>query len=175
MAYNWEKTFKSMSSQELYKIYMGQTLKPKDAIPFAKKELDQRGFDFDDMDTNIKNWQLIKALEDKEYDWFSYGFIFHIPLKILPLLVIGFVILFYLLGRYAGGSEYTWRELILPTSLATISVLINNLFYKYRKNQREKRQKKIDRLKAELKHQGASKNNKLFQDKEVFQKDFDSF
>ncbi len=173
MTYNWEKIFESMSSQELYKIYTGQTLKPKEAIPFAKKELDKRGFDFEDMDTNIKNWQLINALEDKEYDWVNYGFIFHIPLKLFPLFVIGFAIFFYLLGYYTEDSEYTWKELILPTSLATITILTHNLIYKYRKNQRKKRQQKIDRLRAELKHQGISKNNKLFQDKGVFKKDFD--
>ncbi len=170
MTYDWEKIFKSMSGQELYKIYTGRTLKPKEAIPFAKKELEQRGFDFDNMSVNIKTWQLMNALEDKTYD---YRYLSRISLKNYILTLIGTLIIFYFIGDYGENLKFFWKDLIFPVLFFTIIAIIDNLIYKYRYRERIRRQKEIDRLKDELKLQNIRQSNKLFEGKEFFQKDFD--
>jgi hypothetical protein len=52
MTYNWEKIFQEKSTKELYSIYSGKSMLPDSAIPFAKRELEERKFDFDDDETN---------------------------------------------------------------------------------------------------------------------------
>ncbi len=170
MYYNWEEIFKTTSSEDLYRIYQGHALKPKEAIPFAKKELERRGFDFNDMDNNKKRWQLINALEDQTLDNISNHTSVYISFKYF-LLILMVMLLFSYLVDMEENSPYTWENLIFPVTLSIILVLINNLHFKYQYNKRKKIQDKIDRLKKELHCDGVEEPEKLFQDKDVFRQD----
>ncbi len=170
MHYNWEEIFKTTSSEDLYRIYKGHALKPKEAIPFAKKELERRGFDFNDMDNNKKRWQLINALEDQTLDNISNHTSVYISFRYF-LLILMVMLLFSYLVDMDENRSYTWENLIFPITFSIVLVLINNLSFKYQYNERKKTQDKIDRLKKELHCDSVAELEKLFQNKSVFQQD----
>jgi len=55
MSYNWEKIFKDKTNLELYNIYKGKTHLSGDAIEFAKKELECRNLDVNNLVTFIES------------------------------------------------------------------------------------------------------------------------
>ncbi len=174
MPYNWEEIFKSMSSQELYKIYKGQTLKPREAIPFAEKELTRRGFDFDDMATNTKTWQLINAIKEVEIDAISNSDRSYMSWKIVVLILVGSIALFYFSGIYGNSPSEIAGLILLHISITVAIVFINNLLYKKQCNRRIKRQQKIERLREELREiLKNSPNINLCQNDEISQKDIE--
>ncbi len=172
MRYNWEEIFKTTSSEDLYRIYKGYSLKPKEAIPFAKKELERRGFDFNDMDNNKKRWQLINALEDKELEHIGTQTreTFYIPFKYLPLVLAGLGLLVYFIIR-EENKPFDWNEFWFLMGFFTILILVNNTISMYRYKTRKRLQNKIDRLKKELHCNNIAEPEECFQDKNVFQQD----
>ncbi len=49
MDYNWKEIFKEKSNNELFKIFLGDSYLPEETKKFAKKELLNRNFDFNNM------------------------------------------------------------------------------------------------------------------------------
>ncbi len=166
MSYNWEEIFKNTSSQELYKIYKGQTPKTGEAIHFAKKELDRRGFDFKNMDNNRKNWQLINTLEDEEFDRLNLSRqnTLYISFKKFILICIGTLVFFYVLNRYENKTITEYVEMIpFLIIFSVIWVLINNLIFKYQLKTRKRRQEKIRQLKKEVDFQNNPENKAVIE------------
>ncbi len=164
MSYDWEKIYRDTSSQELYRIYKGHTTKTGDAIRFAKKELDGRGFDFNDMEKNIKNWQLINALEDEKLEELSRMEMSnsYVSFRGGILLLIGTVALVYCINWFEDKPIDSFIDgLPFVLVLTGANVVINNLIYKHYKNKREKRQQKIAELKHALKLQNNEQDNNM--------------
>jgi hypothetical protein len=63
MDYNWEEIFKDKTDKELYKICVGDSFLPASSIPFARKELERRNFDFKNLSIYAEGW---KAMEIEE-------------------------------------------------------------------------------------------------------------
>ena len=66
MSYNWEKIFKNKTNKELYEIVIGKKVLSKEAIKYAKTELENRDFDFENMTVNKAAWKLIDLSLDED-------------------------------------------------------------------------------------------------------------
>jgi len=124
--YNWEKIFKGKTNKELYQIYLGNTHLPKQTSNYAKKELENRNFDFNDMQNNKAAWKLKDLIEEATYDrlW-NYSFFF-IPYKyFIPIIVTGILIFLYFHHEIAEILT-----LIFVTFIIITSILINNYYFK---------------------------------------------
>ncbi len=165
MSYDWEKIYRETSSQELYRIYKGQTTKTGEAILFAKKELDRRGFDFNNMEMNIKNWQLINALEDEKLEEISRIEMnnSYVSFKGFILLLLGTTTLVYGVNWFDNQPLESFIEsLPFVVILTIVYVLINNMIYNYYQKKYKKRQQKIAELKQILRLHNNEQDNKIF-------------
>jgi hypothetical protein len=100
MDYNWTEIFKKKTTKELFEIYCGRTFLSISAIEYAKKELENRQFDFQgfhDYDLEKK----YKALIDETSD-----------LKI----------------RINSRRYYTKRYLLIATPIASLILFILSFF-----------------------------------------------
>ena len=135
MGYDWEQIFRNTSSQELYKIYRGQTIKPKEAIQYAKKELDRRGFDFSNMEQNKKDWELLNTMEEEAVNRlnFSNRMTEYISFKKYMIILIVVLILFFSYAWIKDGN-FECFTIVIPIVIGFFGIytVINNLIYKKR-------------------------------------------
>jgi uncharacterized membrane protein (DUF485 family) len=162
MDYNWEEIFKEKSNKDLYNIYIGNSMLPKETISFAKKELEDRHFDFDNMEANKTAWKLSKLID--EDDMFetevSMRKLTKISLKSYLLITFGIVLLFLLLF-----PDSTTKGLPMSILIMTIIILINNYIYKLRQAGVDKRRNEILELTEKLEKAGQLKNESpIFKD-----------
>jgi len=151
MNYDWEKIFKGKTNKELYQIYLGNTHLPKQTSNYAKKELENRNFDFNDMQNNKAAWKLKDLIEEETYDYLWNPSLFFIPYKyFIPIIVAGILIFLYF---HRGIPEVVAS--IFFIFIITTSILINNYYYK----KQIRIHNEIRDLTANLK-----KNNKLTND-----------
>lgn len=66
MNHHWESLFKKKTDKELYKIYSDVTLLNNEATFFAKKELENRNFDFANTSKYQKKWELENLIEENK-------------------------------------------------------------------------------------------------------------
>ena len=92
MGYNWEKIFKSKSTKELYKIFLGDTLLGSETKEFAKKELENRNFDFNDLIKQKKKWELENLIEQQKSEK-SLFFRTQTAFEYLMMGIVGVIIL----------------------------------------------------------------------------------
>lgn len=64
MNYNWKEIFKEKSTKELYEIFCGNSFLPDSSIPFAKTELENRNFDFGDLEYFSNIWHFDALSEE---------------------------------------------------------------------------------------------------------------
>jgi hypothetical protein len=134
MDYDWEKIFENKTNKELYDIVVGKVVLSNDAILYARKELERRNFDFDNMELNNAAWKLSNLIEKEHYT----RFILENSKQSLRsfksfLIIIGLsLIAFYMVNRFTDFNIPI--ELVLFFSgVVAILILFNN--YTYRKYQ----------------------------------------
>lgn len=66
MTYNWGEICKSKSDKELLQIYQGKTMINGEAIEFAKRELLNRGVEFENLDSYYKIREIKSLLADND-------------------------------------------------------------------------------------------------------------
>jgi len=151
MGYNWEEIFESKTNKELYDIVVGKKVLSGEAVKYARQELENRNFDFDNMEANKAAWQISRLLEEEDI---SQSEILgrqpsYIPPKIL-LISILLILLLFLVINYMTVYELPIGMAVYLSGLATLYILLNNYRYKKQTQERQDRQKKISELKEKL-------------------------
>ena len=129
MSYNWEEIFRDKSNHELYEIYCGESNLPDLTIPFAKKELENRNFDFENMEANRDAWKLSNLIqEDDIYESeVMMRKLTHVSLNVYLLVILGIVMLFL----FVFPDELkTGLAITIIISVSTVLILLNNFIYK---------------------------------------------
>ncbi len=162
--YNWEEIFNHKTNKELYAIYKGKTTLPEIVGQFAKKELEKRGFDFNDSETNNAAWRLSKLMrEDYEIthnlnrnttSQISFG-LFAVLFTLFTLFVY---FAFNIQRMNTIHQVYVVFSVLIYTAIFT---LINNYFHSKNIVKRETRIKEIEQLKEFLEKRGTLKSNSL--------------
>lgn len=152
MSYDWEKIFKEKTTKELLEIYTGHSFLPKSVIPFAKKELKKRNFEFEDTDTEWEVWNLTSMIrEENRYQ----------SNEILRRLTRNPLFIYIMVG---GDFLVTWPKhhfliwLVAAFVLATGFILISNYEDRKRQKASDKRRKEIAQLTRKLKNEGVLNN-----------------
>jgi hypothetical protein len=66
MSYDWEEILKQKTNKELYQIYLGKSHLPKVVSEKAKKELLNRNFDFNNIQSYKNGWKLKNLREEEQ-------------------------------------------------------------------------------------------------------------
>ncbi len=143
MNYDWEKIFKNKTTKELYDIATGKTFLTREAIDFAIKELENRGFKTEDISIHRKAWRLSHLISESEYEY-TFSSSTYISLKSYIIIVILFSIISFSL------LALDIIETLLGIAFITILVFIENLSYKIKKERQIKRFKRMEQLDREL-------------------------
>jgi hypothetical protein len=130
MTYNWEEIFKSKSTKELYFIYIGKSFLPNETIAFARKELENRNFDFRDIEYYKKLWEIENIDEEIQYSEFNHSFRYFVPpwvMLFIAILCCGIII--YLTWNFDSKALNIF---MLPSIIILIlgTLLLNNYIYK---------------------------------------------
>lgn len=146
MYYNWEEIFAEKSNKELYNIYCGNSSLPESTIPFAKKELENRNFDFDNMEVNRAAWRLSSLMDEDAFFESQIKKLFYIPIKYYLLGVILLIIIFFFIAPRSHDSIYIGFVSFLL--IGTIYFFSNNyLFKKQQEEIRKRRKEKLELMK----------------------------
>ncbi len=163
MDYDWENIFENKTNKELYDIVVGKVVLSNEAILYARKELERRNFDFDNMEVNNATWRFTNLIEQEHYSRYRLKNSkqslrsFKAYLIIIGLSIIGF----YLLDRYLD-FDLTYEVMLVYIGLVAIIILINN--YSYRSNQRayDKIASEIEELKNQIDKEDVLSKNSVF-------------
>ena len=144
MEYNWEEIFKDKSNKELYDIYIGNSaFLPKSTIPVAKRELENRNFDFENMEANLAAWKLTRLIQEEEFELQAgKRNTFFIPFKFYLLGISVLILIFFFIAPKTHDSIYIGFPMFL--TLATIFYFSNN--YLFRKEQAKKIKRNNEKL-----------------------------
>lgn len=85
MEYNWTEIFKNKSSRELYNIYLGKSALGSEQREYARVELENRNFDFENPDKQRSKWELENLIEEEK----SYNNIFFRSHRSWEYLIMG--------------------------------------------------------------------------------------
>jgi len=156
MSYDWEKIFKSKTNKELYNIVCGKTTLSSETIPYAKSELENRNFDFENMEANMDAWKLSSLIEDYDYAELeiSRSKFNHISIKkyLLIISVTAIILLIYFMVQYQDLS-FLYDSLLISFIIISILVFINNFISKKQKEKQDDRKERIVELTEKLKKQ----------------------
>ncbi len=133
---------------ELYKIYCGETLLNNKAIHFAKKELENRDFDFNNISEFIKNWEnkMNSERENEKKEKAKYGI--KDSLGYYSLIFSGITTVFLILidSRYDNfrlfGNDFD-SQVITLVILLGIALMVGGTIGLIR-NQNRKKNRLID-------------------------------
>ena len=143
MDYNWEEIFIDKSNKDLYDIYIGNSTLPKSTIPLAKRELENRNFDFDNMEGNKTAWKLSKLLQEEEFELLAgKRKTFLIPFKFYLLAVSLIILVFFFITPRTNDSIYIGFPMLL--TLASLFYFSNN--YSFKKEQAKKIKRNNEKL-----------------------------
>ncbi len=156
--YNWKQIFKGKSDKELYEIFIGYITFPNDVVQLAKDELDNRNFDFKNIDIIKKGWQLSRLLEEQNFrnQGVIYEKYYFITLREYILLNIEFALLSLVYFRFKNiPMEEVVIYYLVTLPIYAIGTLINN-FYDLRRQKKynERLKIQIDDLSALLNEKG---------------------
>ena len=151
MYYDWAKIFKKKSNKELYKIYLGDTLLGPETKEFAKKELEKRGFNFNDLSKQKKKWKLENLIEQQKNDNSSF-FRTHSASEYLLMGIIGLIIsVISTIFLFSSSLRETITNLNVNTNILVVAFgLIFSFFgffmHKYKKKKDKKMEDEITEL-----------------------------
>jgi hypothetical protein len=151
MSYDWEKIFESKTNKELYDIVIGRRILSQEAVKFAKTELENRNFNFSNMEANKAGWEISSLIEEEVYanSGISFRRAAYIPYKLLMFIVSGIAIVYYILNKY---TEYDipLEAAVYFAGISAFYILLNNFIFRIQNQARNKRIEKIRELKEKL-------------------------
>ena len=150
MKYNWTEIFKNKTDKELYNIYVGESSLGSEAEEFAKLELENRNFNFKNLDKHRKKWELENLIEEEksnsrlffrstrawEYKFMAYGGL------IITIIVLISIIRFFLVHKPIEDIA-TLIFIFIPGTIITIIGFVNYTSKKKREQYSEKRIKEL--------------------------------
>jgi hypothetical protein len=152
MSYDWEKIFQGKTNEELLEIINGKTLMREDVIPLAKKELENRNFDFDNIEANKKAWLLSDLMEADAEDRppMIFGRYF-IPYKYFLMIFIAILLISFSLYEFLNTDPNLIISIfVFLLVLIFPPLLINNSKYSNWKKNKKLRAEEIEKLSEEL-------------------------
>jgi len=141
MSYNWEEILKEKSDIELFNIYKGRTHLSGEAVEFAKKELENRNVDFNNLGTflhSVKTKQSIENIKSFENSVNSIGTV--IQAGIVFFLVLSFS---FFLNNLTGLLEIFDYEIFI--FFAVVILLFTGVEFIIYNNQ-SKKLKKLQKM-----------------------------
>jgi hypothetical protein len=156
MSKNWEKTFKDKPGGELYKIYLGQTKHSDVAVEFAKKELENRNIDFNNIEKHLKKWELEKLIKENEEGRFFFSSITsskHFLVMAITGALVGVITIFDVFlesSKLAAKSEKYRLDEILLFGFSIVFMIFGVVMFKKEKKREERRNKRIREILDEL-------------------------
>ena len=151
MNYDWEKIFENKTNKELYDIVIGKKVLSKEAVKFAKAELEKRNFDFENMEANRAAWEISGLIEEEDNARaeITGRRAKHISVKILFIIIAGIFIIYLVLSKFPG-YDFPLGMAFFFSGLATVFILLNNIQARNQKLAQEKRLEKLEQLKEKL-------------------------
>lgn len=151
MSYNWEKIFENKTNKELYDIVTGRNVLSKEAVKYAKTELENRNFDFGNIEANRAAWEMSSLIEEEDYVRLEItGRIAkHISVRILFIIISVIFIIYFVLKDF---PEYNFPLgiAIFFSGLAAVFILLNNFQARKQKLAQERRIERINQLKDKM-------------------------
>jgi hypothetical protein len=155
MEYNWKEIFKNKTDRELYDIYLGRTSLNSEQREFAGIELENRNFNFENLDRQRKKWELEHLIEEEK----SYSMALFSRTRSWEYLILGFgglviavTTLFLIIANYL--AEYKPITALTATFFAfvvgSILTVIGFLQYKSKRSKEKFREKRLKELIKEL-------------------------
>ena len=151
MSYDWEKIFENKTNKELYDIVIGRKVLSKEAVKYAKNELESRNFDFDNMESNKAAWEISSLIEEEDYARLEITGrrAEHISVKILFLIITGIAIIYLIVTKFSD-FDFPLEMALFIIAILTLFILLNNFQAKKQKQTQKKRFEKIRELKEKL-------------------------
>jgi len=151
MSYDWEEIVKTKSNKELYDIVVGRKVLSKDAVTFAKAELENRNFDFDNMEANRTAWALSSLLEEEHMAELEITGrkATHLSLRIWFIIQCGICLVYFVFTEFLE-YDFPIGMVIFFCILATVFVLLNNYMARRQNQAHERRLQKMAQLKEKL-------------------------
>ncbi len=156
MSKKWEKILKDKTSSELYKIYIGQIIYGSEAEIFAKKELENRNIDLENIKKYEKKWELEELINENEEGRYFFGSITsskHFLVMAVTGALVGVITIFDVFleiserGYYS--EKYRLGELLL-FGFSIIFMIFGFLMFRKEKKREEIRNRRIRELIDEL-------------------------
>ena len=151
MSYDWEKIFENKTNKELYDIVVGRKVLSKEAVNYAKTELENRNFDFDNMEANKAAWEISSLIEEEDYARLELTGrrAKHISIKLLLLIITGITIIYFIATKFTD-FDIPVEMALFSIAISTLFILLNNFQAKKQKQAHNKRIEKIKELKEKL-------------------------
>ena len=155
MTYNWKEIFKNKTNKELYDIYLGNSSLGSDVIEFARIELENRKFNFQNLNKQKQKWELENLIEEEK----SYSNPIFPSIKAWQYLVMGFIGLLFasislisLIFHFTNGHNpnYDLTATILALLFGCAFSLIGFINSKKKRKREQFREKRIKELIKEI-------------------------
>ena len=155
MEYNWTEIFKNKTDRELYDIYLGQTSLNAEQRDFARIELENRNFNFKNLDRQRKKWELENLIEEEK----SYSIPLFRSTRSWEYLILGFgglvfaVVALFLILVYYFADHKPITDLtatFFAFVVGSIMTVIGFLKYKSKSAKEKFREKRLKELIKEL-------------------------
>ena len=132
MTYNWEGIFENKSDKELYEIYCGDSFLPETTISIAKKELEKRNFDFNNIEIHKEVWKLSRL--EEEIDGLKLELLRRTPISLKSyIFIIIFLVIFTAILSETINLENKSLFLSLIAGIVYITIIIIPQRYIYKK------------------------------------------
>ena len=151
MAYNWKKIFKTKTNKELYDIVVGRKVLSNEAVEYAKAELDNRNFEYDDMEANNAVWEISRLVDEENLARLeiSGSRAKPISIKVLLLIILAICIFYFVAPKYLG-FDFPLGIFLFLVIFSTLYVVLNNFQAKKQKQTQIQRLERIKELKEKL-------------------------
>ena len=166
MSYDWEKIFENKTNKELYDIVIGRKVLSKEAVKYAKTELENRNFDFNNIEANKAAWEISSLIEEEDYARLEITGrrAEHISTKIL-ILIIAVITIIYLILTKSSDFDFPLDMALFFIAISTLFILLNNFQAKKQKQAQKKRFEKIKELKEKLENENLlTKDNPIYKE-----------